>query len=679
MSRGARPLALESPPDGDEPIDDPLKQPSPSADVSEASEASGAAEKLFGEALKVETFRAKVQAISAAEPVIKQPMPHKVVTFGAMALLLFFGLSGMPPSSPLVTPKKLDAKTAGQAVPDEAWLDPSVDWFHPVKTDELRLKFSDDNRILQATAQGRESGRQGKELALFEGRDNLTLRVFSEDDYQNSSRGRTMTFRSLEDGCISQRSFFDEGIELDFQVSVAKDEAKQQRRCLDLILTFRNVSLDKQSFGYELTPVSNLSVAKPMDLRFLNCVAMSTVKGKLKTHRLSLQNLRNMNLETGWEDPKAIGVLNRYAVVAMVGVGGFGKDVLSHAKLLVNDEYRETIVDGEVKGWNGFTFGFQWKNERIRLEPKKEITHHFRVFLGPKSTWTLSGSDEVNLTPLSSDSWAINRFFREIELNFIRGFLAYLTIPGLAILAVGLLTALMLRPMNMSSTWSYARMAALQPIFDWIDAQSRELALELNEAESRRQVREIVNSNRTELTQKHGIRSTFGCLAWILMWPVFLGFYDAIETSYALRAADFLWIKDLAQPDRLIIFAEPLLEIDFYKLIFPEPPAGQAAIDLTYRIKSLNLLAILLYSMTWIEWIWLRVLGIRQSLSVFWTLIGFVFFMLILYNMPAGVHLGFLLVYTVRMVDRVTIYKTIVQETTAARAAMQQAAAPTEA
>ena len=45
-----------------------------------------------------------------------------------------------------------------------------------------------------------------------------------------------------------------------------------------------------------------------------------------------------------------------------------------------------------------------------------------------------------------------------------------------------------------------------------------------------------------------------GCIPALIQLPIFVGLWQALNTSVALRHASFLWINDLAAPDMLFRF-----------------------------------------------------------------------------------------------------------------------------
>ena len=53
------------------------------------------------------------------------------------------------------------------------------------------------------------------------------------------------------------------------------------------------------------------------------------------------------------------------------------------------------------------------------------------------------------------------------------------------------------------------------------------------------------------LYKRHGVNPVSGCLPALIQLPIFVGLWQALNTSFSLRHASFLWIRDLAAPDML--------------------------------------------------------------------------------------------------------------------------------
>ena len=64
------------------------------------------------------------------------------------------------------------------------------------------------------------------------------------------------------------------------------------------------------------------------------------------------------------------------------------------------------------------------------------------------------------------------------------------------------------------------------------------------------------------LYKESGVNPLGGCLPMLLQFPVFIGLFYALQSSFALRQAPFLlWIDDLSAPEFLFII--PVIELPF--------------------------------------------------------------------------------------------------------------------
>ena len=79
-----------------------------------------------------------------------------------------------------------------------------------------------------------------------------------------------------------------------------------------------------------------------------------------------------------------------------------------------------------------------------------------------------------------------------------------------------------------------------------------------------------LNQEVMKLYKDHGINPIplGGCLPIFLQLPIFIGLYQALYYSLSLRQAPFLWITDLAQPDRLFQFGTKVVGLgDYFNLL----------------------------------------------------------------------------------------------------------------
>ena len=66
--------------------------------------------------------------------------------------------------------------------------------------------------------------------------------------------------------------------------------------------------------------------------------------------------------------------------------------------------------------------------------------------------------------------------------------------------------------------------------------------------------KERLTKEQFALYKKHGVNPVAGCLPALIQLPIFVGLWQALNTSFPLRHATFLWIRDLSAPDMLFRF-----------------------------------------------------------------------------------------------------------------------------
>ena len=124
---------------------------------------------------------------------------------------------------------------------------------------------------------------------------------------------------------------------------------------------------------------------------------------------------------------------------------------------------------------------------------------------------------------------------------------------GLAIIVLVLIVRVLLHPLTKKSQISMAKMSkamgALKPQMDKIKEKYAN--------DKAAQQRETM-----KLYKEHGnpMANMLGCLPMLLQMPIWIALYSGLNTEVALRHAAFLpfWITDLAAPDQLISWKEPL-------------------------------------------------------------------------------------------------------------------------
>jgi YidC/Oxa1 family membrane protein insertase len=112
---------------------------------------------------------------------------------------------------------------------------------------------------------------------------------------------------------------------------------------------------------------------------------------------------------------------------------------------------------------------------------------------------------------------------------------------GWSIILMTIFVFVVLSPLSIKSFVSMKRIQLLQPKMEELKAKFKDNPQKLH-------------AETMDLYRREKINPLGGCVPMLLQIPVFVALYQLLMRMIELKGAKFLWIKDLAEPDRLIIF-----------------------------------------------------------------------------------------------------------------------------
>ncbi|MCP5043856.1 MAG: membrane protein insertase YidC [bacterium] len=168
------------------------------------------------------------------------------------------------------------------------------------------------------------------------------------------------------------------------------------------------------------------------------------------------------------------------------------------------------------------------------------VTRNFRAYIGPKIPETLTA-----VQPGLERSIDLGWSWLEPLTRFFHWFLALLygVFPnyGVAIILVTILVRVVTLPIMQKQMKSMERMRELQPALKEIQEKHKEDRQRQSEA-------------MMKLYREEGVNPLGGCFPMLLQFPVFIGLFYSLQSTIALRHADFaLWINDLSAPEELFV------------------------------------------------------------------------------------------------------------------------------
>jgi len=193
----------------------------------------------------------------------------------------------------------------------------------------------------------------------------------------------------------------------------------------------------------------------------------------------------------------------------------------------------------------------RYRQPETAIQPGNQYTYTYQIFMGPKRMQELRqvGND---LDKLINFGWF--DFIAKPCVWLMNVFYSVIPNYGVAIIILTLLVKILLWPLGQKSYKSMSEMKKIQPLMKEIREKYKNDKKKMNQ--------EVMGLYRT-----YKINPLGGCLPMVVQLPVFFALYRMLYEAIELRHAHFfLWINDLAAPDRLFNF-------DF-SIPFMEPPFG---------------------------------------------------------------------------------------------------------
>jgi len=230
----------------------------------------------------------------------------------------------------------------------------------------------------------------------------------------------------------------------------------------------------------------------------------------------------------------------------------------------------------EIKSDSEKTLSISFEPVEKTLAPGESVVYEFSIYAGPQNPWIMKsyhkGFEKI---------FAFSNFF---IIEWI-GKAIYYTIPvfhgifkswGVAIILISLLIYGLTYPLTMKSMMSMRKMQEIQPKLNALKERHKNDPQKLNV--------EMIEIYRREKINPFG-----GCLPFLIQMPFFMALYQILWRAQYFQGQGFLWIKDLSQPDRLIIFPFYLPLIGNELNILPILTGG--IMFLQQKISSKNMIA----------------------------------------------------------------------------------------
>ncbi len=219
-----------------------------------------------------------------------------------------------------------------------------------------------------------------------------------------------------------------------------------------------------------------------------------------------------------------------------------------------DDKTTAFVLHKDAEAPHKSEIGLKITSRPVEVAPDHPVTHTYQVYAGPKI--------EHNLTAVGAEGLASYRkssiipfanYIARVVITPALGIMYDLTERisrlfggsrgnyGVAIILLTMVVRGLMFPIGRKQALAAQKMQTLQPLLK--DLQERY-----------KDDKERLTRETFALYKKHGVNPVAGCLPALIQLPIFVGLWQALNTSFMLRHSPFLWIQDLAAPDMLFRF-----------------------------------------------------------------------------------------------------------------------------
>ncbi len=200
------------------------------------------------------------------------------------------------------------------------------------------------------------------------------------------------------------------------------------------------------------------------------------------------------------------------------------------------------------------------------FDPSGRVATDLQFYFGPNKYSDLvasnhlavNGDKDLDLQELIYFGWPIVRWINRFFIIYLFDWLnSWGMNMGIVLLLLTLIVKAIVYPFTYKSYLSSAKMRALKPYIDEINAKytKKEDALKKQQ--------EIMG-----LYSKYGASPMGGCLPMLIQMPVFIAMFNFVPNAIELRQESFLWAGDLSSYDALISWDTPIWPIGNHISIF---------------------------------------------------------------------------------------------------------------
>lgn len=203
---------------------------------------------------------------------------------------------------------------------------------------------------------------------------------------------------------------------------------------------------------------------------------------------------------------------------------------------------------------------------------------------------------------------------------------------GIAVILLTMLVKLCLHPLQRKMMVSMSKLQKLQPELKKLQEKYKN--------QTNTQAKQRMFQEQQDIMRKGGASYSSGCLPMFVQLPILTAIYGIFNRAFDIRGAEFLWIKDLSQADRLLTLGFWPKELNLLPVVYAALQLGQ--MKLTPQPKATD-----------------PQQEMQQKMMQYMPIV----FSIMLYSMPSGLMLYFAASAVFGMLESWYIRKFLIKDT----------------
>ena len=225
------------------------------------------------------------------------------------------------------------------------------------------------------------------------------------------------------------------------------------------------------------------------------------------------------------------------------------KNQFFSAVMIAGDKFTDVDINSEIIQKEKNLLKRCTSNMQTAFDPTGEIPTRIQFYFGPnkfdllqESNALVANNDDPKLEEIIYFGWPIvrwiNRYLIMPLFDVLSGFGMNM---GIVLILLTLIVKVAVYPFTRKSYISGAKMRALKPYVDEINAKYTKPEDALKKQQE-----------TMSLYQKYGASPMGGCLPMLIQMPLFIALFNFVPNAIELRQQSFLWANDLSSYDAIL-------------------------------------------------------------------------------------------------------------------------------